>query len=199
MAEMNNQSLVKRKVRARKLLTKIDMTPMVDLAFLLLTFFILTTTLHEPKTLDLVMPSEPGYIEPNPVNNAITLILSGENKVYYYEDELETSTVLKETDFGKVRQLLQAKNQPAVSQIDAYKKSVGGRKTQDTVKLAAINEIYRKKGINVIIKYDSLATYRNTVDMVDEMDICGVPSGKYAIVKKLEPAEKKLLDGKYGK
>jgi len=196
MAAINDQSLVKRKVRARKFSTKIDMTPMVDLAFLLLTFFILTTTLHEQKTLDLLMPAG-GDPPSKPVNNAITLILSHNNKIYYYEDELKASTFLKETGFGEIRQLLENKNHPAIAQIEAYKKSVNGSNFHDTVELAAIRKIYEKKGINVVIKYDSLATYRNTVDVVDEMDICGVPSGKYAIVGKLEAAEKQLLKPKY--
>lgn len=190
MADTNHQVLIKRKARARKLSTRIDMTPMVDLAFLLLTFFILTTTLHEQKTMDLIMPTGG---DPGPVNNAITLILSANNKIYYYEDELKPSTTLKETDFDKVRGLLQAKNQPAIYQVNLYKKEVAGSNVPDTIQNAAVNRIYVQSGINVIIKYDSLATYRNTVDMVDEMDICAVPPGKYAIVKTLEKQEKELL------
>lgn len=200
MAEQSDngsQKKVRKKTALRKTI-RLDMTPMVDLAFLLLTFFILTTTLNNPRSLELVMPSgEPG--PPKPVNNAITLILSGQNSIYYYEDELKPETVLKKTDFSRVASILKSKNKPLAEALEAYRKNILADVAADSVKRAGEMDLYKKKGITVIIKYDSMATYRNTIDIVDEMEICAVPKGKYAIVKDLEPAEKKMLSGSYNK
>lgn len=192
----------KGKVRAKKQSTRIDMTPMVDLAFLLLTFFILTTTLAEQKTLDLIMPSEaePENEDQGKVNNAITIILSGNDKVYYYEDELKTETVLNETNFKDIRNVLARKNKVVIEKVNDYYKKIKGQHVPDSLQKVELNKLRDdKRGAFVIIKYDSLARYRNAIDMVDEMEICAVPPGKYAIVKKLEPAEKVMLRFKYNK
>jgi biopolymer transport protein ExbD len=173
------------------------MTPMVDLAFLLLTFFILTTSLAEQKTLDLVMPSDkPGPVKP--VNNAITYILSKNDRVFYYENELKAETVLKETHIKAIRQQLKNKNKGMDERLAEYQRSIHGRNISDSVRRAQMDLLYENhKGVHVVIKYDSLATYRHTIDMVDEMENCSVLTGKYAIVKKLEPQEKKMLKEKY--
>lgn len=192
----------KGKVRAKKMSTKIDMTPMVDLAFLLLTFFILTTTLAEQKTLDLIMPSDekPENEDQGKVNNAITIILSNNDKVYYYEDELKTETVLSDTDFKGIRNIIAKKNQKVIDKVNAYYESIKGKHINDSIQNVQVRKLEDDKaGAFVIIKYDSLARYRNAIDMVDEMEICAVPPGKYAIVKKLEPAEKAMLKFKYAK
>src|SRR5436190_14404738 len=98
-----------KKVRAKKNSTHIDMTPMVDLAFLLLTFFMLTTTFGKPKTMEINMPVKPDN-EDNKmeVNNAITLLLSDNDKIYWYFGELKPETKLTPTDFSSdgVRKLL---------------------------------------------------------------------------------------------
>jgi len=86
MAEISqgNSNKADGKVRAKKLSTKIDMTPMVDLAFLLLTFFILTSTFNQAKVLDLEMP-EPTN-DPPPVSHKkiLNLVLAGNDKVYWW-------------------------------------------------------------------------------------------------------------------
>ena len=77
----------KGKKRAKKASTKVDMTPMVDLAFLLLTFFVLTSTFSKPKVMSLVYPAKPKpneVIPPAKVNNGITFLIS-EDKIYYYQ------------------------------------------------------------------------------------------------------------------
>jgi biopolymer transport protein ExbD len=84
MSEIAQQSS-QGKVRSRKLSTRIDMTPMVDLAFLLLTFFILTTKLVQPFAMKLEVPDE-NIIGAPPVNfeKVLTLLLAGDNKIYWY-------------------------------------------------------------------------------------------------------------------
>ena|SRR5688500_14316090 len=75
------------KVRVKKQSTKIDMTPMVDLAFLLLTFFILTTTFNKPKTMELTMPDkvkdEKEQTKVNE-NDILNVVLAENDKVYYW-------------------------------------------------------------------------------------------------------------------
>lgn len=182
----------KGKARAKRNSTKIDMTPMVDLAFLLLTFFILTTTLAQEKELDIVMPADG---PPNPANNAVNIILSGDDKIFYYTGELHADTKLTESNFKDIRDVIKKKNGTVVDRIKKYKKDhPGANFVEDSTHIKAIEKIEEDpNGAVIVIKYDSLAKYRNTIDMVDEMEVCGVPSGRYAIVKKLEPAEKALL------
>jgi len=77
------------KKRAKKMSTKIDMTPMVDLAFLLLTFFMLTTTFNKPQTMEINMPDKNVKDEEEQTkikaSEALTIILGKNDKVYYYK------------------------------------------------------------------------------------------------------------------
>ena len=76
------------KKRAKKASTRIDMTPMVDLAFLLLTFFVLTSTFSKPKTLEINYPADPKDPTKNQkVNNALTFLMSKDDALYYYTGE----------------------------------------------------------------------------------------------------------------
>src|SRR4029079_35113 len=75
------------KVRSKKASTRIDMTPMVDLAFLLLTFFVLTSTLNKPQTMEITMPEKPkDETEVPKVNekDVLTIVLGENDKVYWY-------------------------------------------------------------------------------------------------------------------
>jgi biopolymer transport protein ExbD len=183
------------KVRAKKQSTRIDMTPMVDLAFLLLTFFILTTTLAEQKSLDIILPSNEKVEDPPKINNAVTVILSKQDKIFYYEGELKTETKLIESNFKDIEQVIAGKNKSVIHKLNEYIKAHPKVNfATDSIAKADKKKIQSdKNGVFVIIKYDSLAKYRNTIDIIDEMDICGVPSGRYAIVKDLEKAEKVML------
>src|SRR3954471_24425302 len=98
------------KKRAKKASTKIDMTPMVDLAFLLLTFFVLTSTFSKPKSMELTFPVEPppGTPPPPPIKNGITFLLSEKDRIFYYEGEFRPvdddkgkKTTLTELSFGQ--------------------------------------------------------------------------------------------------
>lgn len=75
-----------KRVRAKKLSTFIDMTPMVDLAFLLLTFFMLTTTFSKSKTMEVNMPVDG---PPGNVKNAVTVLLGDKNRVFWYYGEFK--------------------------------------------------------------------------------------------------------------
>lgn len=151
------------KVRSKKQSTKIDMTPMVDLAFLLLTFFMLATTFNKPKTMELVLPEKPKPEDAPPkVNekNVLTLLLAKNNKVVWYigvTDPQPTVTGFSKTGIRKV--LLE-------KQAEIGKKFV------------------------VLIKPSDGSTYRNVVDILDEMAITNIRS--YALVD-IDPADKDLL------
>ncbi|MEO6883483.1 MAG: biopolymer transporter ExbD [Bacteroidia bacterium] len=180
------------KKRAKKSSTKIDMTPMVDLAFLLLTFFMLTTTFSKPQTMELTMPIKDKNVDSTKIKNslALTVILSDHNKIYYYGGEFKDTTKLQLTDYSKdgIRKILLAKNKFVLDSISIITKEHDNKTISD-----AQFEKYKAKAqgsrdaLFVLVKPDSLAKYGNVVDMLDELSICNV--GKYALVS-LFPQEK---------
>ncbi|MEN9331369.1 MAG: hypothetical protein RLZZ94_459 [Bacteroidota bacterium] len=173
------------KVRAKKQSTHIDMTPMVDLAFLLLTFFMLTTTFGKPKTMEINMPVKPppGQEIKNEVNNAITILLSGDNKIYWYYGELKPETKLTLTDFSAsgVRKLFLDYNKQAVDEIKTLKENALKTKmNEDTLKSRVVDIKGKKYALMVLVKTDDKAKYKNVIDIIDELNICLI--GKYALV-----------------
>ncbi|MBO3270380.1 MULTISPECIES: ExbD/TolR family protein [Hymenobacter] len=145
------------KKRAKKMSTKIDMTPMVDLAFLLLTFFMLTSTFSKPTVMELNMPAkirdEREKTELK-ASNAFTVLLGGDNKIYYYDGLLDNNVKpdLKSSDFS----------------ADGIRKVLFERKQ-------------RNPNVVVMIKPDDTSTYKNMVDILDEMNITG--QKKYALME----------------
>lgn len=174
------------KKRAKKSSTKIDMTPMVDLAFLLLTFFMLTTTFSKPKTMELNMPADPKNIEDQPkVKNAITFLLTENNKVYWYYGEFKpTETKLEKTNFSKDgihKILLEDYNKDVATRIMELEKKRDTHEIADTTfKRLAVGIKGEKKALMALVKTDDKATYGNVIDMLDELNVCYV--GKYALV-----------------
>jgi biopolymer transport protein ExbD len=173
------------KVRAKKQSTHIDMTPMVDLAFLLLTFFMLTTTFGKPKTMEINMPVKPppGTEIKNEVNNAITILLSGDNKIYWYYGELKPETKLTLTDFSAsgVRKLFLDYNKQAVDEIKTLKEdALKTKMNEDTLKSRIVDIKGKKYALMVLVKTDDKAKYKNVIDIIDELNICLI--GKYALV-----------------
>ena len=73
--------------QAKKQLLTIDMTPMVDLGFLLITFFVFTTTISSPTVTDLYMPKDSLITNTLPESLALTLLLDDDNKIYYYHGD----------------------------------------------------------------------------------------------------------------
>src|SRR5262249_31264869 len=95
--------------KAKKLSTRVDMTPMVDLGFLLITFFIFTATLSSPTTMNLNMPKDTKKEDETKVkqSGALTILLGKDNEVFYYEGELapDASNFLT-SDFVKIRDII---------------------------------------------------------------------------------------------
>lgn len=167
------------KVRSKKANARVDLTAMVDLAFLLITFFMLTTSLSKPQSMDLGMPDKTPPNEhttpPEAADDRTVTVLLGDNDQIKWYYGLFTGPIEgpKDTGYGKngIRAELLKKEQTVLAKYN--------------------ND--QKKGLIVIIKPSKKSTYRNMVDILDEMAICGVKT--YAIVD-LTPEEKALLEKK---
>lgn len=191
------------KKRAKKSSTKIDMTPMVDLAFLLLTFFVLTSTFNKAKTMEILLPKNDPTIVPKPINNALTFILTGDNKAFYYFGEFyvagnkdgKAPTKLEATNFSKdgLHKLLLQYNKPTYDAImDIKNKREKGVITADsTMNKMASEERSKKEALTVLIKADDKAVYKNVVDLIDELNVCQI--SKQAIID-MSPKELELLN-----
>ncbi len=193
------------KKRAKKSSTRIDMTPMVDLAFLLLTFFVLTSTFSKPKTMEINFPADPkDEKDRQKVNNALTFIMSEDDKIYYYYGEFfaeglpnpdgKPNTVLKKTDFSAegLHKLLLDYNKPTIEAIKKLEEQLRSKEIADTTyKRLAVGEKGKKEALTVLIKADDKAVYKNIIDVIDELNICNV--GKYAIVEMM-PKELELIN-----
>lgn len=140
------------KVRSKKLSTRIDMTPMVDLAFLLLTFFVMTTTLNKPQTMEITMPEkQTEEDDPTEINekNVLTLVLGENDKVYWYIGITEPTVEVADFSATGIRKVLLEKK-------------------AELPKLV------------VLIKAMDESRYKNMVDILDEMNISSVL--RYAMV-----------------
>jgi len=149
--------------KGKKLSTRVDLTPMVDLGFLLITFFIFTTTMSQPTAMKLFLPKD--VDKPEEQNKlkesaALTLMPSKANMVYYYEG-LDPSK-LQSSSFKGIRDIVLDKK----------------RRTDP-------------KDFMVILKPTKDATYKNTVDILDEMTIDAVK--RYALVD-ITPDEYKFVE-----
>ncbi len=181
------------KSRSKKMSTKIDFTPMVDLGFLLITFFMLTTTLSKPKTMEINMPEKDNITDPTKIkeSTAMTLILTENDKMYYYfgieDPKVET------TNFSPkgIRKILLEKNAPQIQKIDALKARLNAKQISEEDYKKEVGKV--KSDVNalmVLIKSDDKAKYKNLIDILDEMQITSV--GKYAIVD-ITPQELELI------
>ncbi|MCI9844132.1 ExbD/TolR family protein [Flavobacterium pectinovorum] len=168
------------KVRSKKQNSKVDLTAMVDLAFLLITFFMLTTTLSKPQSMSLGLPDKED--DPNKKTEdmkvderrTMTIMMGEDNKLVYYMGLLENPIAgPKDIEYGK-----------------------GGIRKELLARKKSVVEITgdKEKGIIVIIKPGKKSKYKNLVDILDEMAITGV--GTYAIVNDFLPKEKELLEKK---
>jgi biopolymer transport protein ExbD len=173
------------KVRSKKQNSKVDLTAMVDLAFLLITFFMLTTTLSKPQSMDLTLPDKDDPKDKQTdikvdENRTMTVLLGENGKLVRYMGILETPLVApKDFSYGK----------------DGIRKELITR--MESVKQYSTAKGKPNDGIIVIIKPSKKSTYRNLVDILDEMAIVGVnKTGSYAIVNDFAPEEVKLLEGK---
>jgi biopolymer transport protein ExbD len=195
------------KKRAKKQSTRVDMTPMVDLAFLLLTFFVLTSTFNKPKSMELTFPVDPppGSPPPPPIKNGITMLLTGDDKIFYYEGEFRPAdddkgkkTQLSELNFsqGSLHKYFAEKNKWAREEIDKLKEELKSDQIPDSTFKRKVREVKANKiAPTILIKTDDKATYKNVIDLIDELNINLV--GKYVVVDIMKP-ELDLIKEKTG-
>lgn len=179
----------KKKGEMKKADTRVNFTPLVDMIMLLLTFFMLATTLSKPQTMEISMPAKDKVTEEEQnevkASEAVTLFLGADHKVYHYEGlpNIEEPDFLKETDFSAngIRSILIEKNRNIVRQVRELenKKSLLQISEEDYEK--QLSELRSSKGSPVvIIKPLDNSTYSDMIAALDEMLICSI--GKYAIV-----------------
>lgn len=164
------------KVRSKKQVPHVDLTPMVDLAFLLITFFMLVTTFNKPNVMDLGLPAKPKENQKPPdteidLSNSISIILGKDNKIFYHQlskDEL-TEATLNETTFDR----------EGITKVIEQAKA----RAKDPAKFT------------VIIKPTDDAVYKNFVDMLDEMAI--TKNEIYGITD-IKPWEEAVYEKKVG-
>ena len=176
--------------KQKKMAVRVDFTPMVDMNMLLITFFMLCTSLSKPQTMEISMPTNDENITEEQQNKvkasqAITLLLDADNKLYYYEGEpnYEDYTSLKETTYTAdgIRKVLLRKNYDAVKKVEELKvKKANLEITEDEYKKQVSEVKGAKDTPTVIIKATDKSTYKNLIDALDEMQICSI--GKYVIV-----------------
>jgi len=165
-----------KKVRSKKNSTKVDMAPLVDLGFLLITFFMFAATSIKPNVMNLNMPpklddkTQKDVSTEVKIKNSITILVAKDNKLFWYQEEVKNLNAgnLNETDYSALR--------------DVITKAAAGAPD--------------KEKFTVIIKPMDDASYDNLVNVLDEMEI--TKSTRYGIVP-VAPFEQKVFDEKVGK
>ncbi|GHT40054.1 biopolymer transporter ExbD [Bacteroidia bacterium] len=203
------------KNKQKKQQLRVDFTPMVDMNMLLITFFMLCSSLLKPETLPINMPSdvEVKKEEQNRVreSGAVTLLLGADDKLYYYTGMVEVAAYtnpdfLQEASWSpesesptSIRQLLLSKNKDTYEKIQALKIQLQNHEFPDSVFRRMTNEIQDKAmkdlkiAPTVMIKPSDLSSYKNLVDALDEMLVCNI--GFYAVVD-LTDGDRRLLFNK---
>ena len=204
----------KKESKQKKMNTRADFTPMVDMMMLLITFFMLCTTLSKPQAMQLTMPSNDKNVQDQDksatkASHTITLILAGKDKIYHIDGlpKYDDPTCLKETTWGKdgIRKVLMShvteEGIAPVAKIMLAKQKLDEKK----IKYNMPDSLYQKElaeikngnldgekvpKLTIIIKPLDTASYKNMVDALDEMQICSI--GTY-VIDKINEDDMKLL------
>ncbi len=193
------------KKKAKKFSTRIDMTPMVDLMCLLITFFMLTTAFSKPKAMDITMPEkkdDPNVKAPEiSADRTLNVLVSGNDQIYYYfgaADPAKPLPALLKSDYSKdgIRKILLLRNKIVFKAVTELREKVikGDLVMADSTLNRKIKELKKsdKNAPIVLIKADEKAKYKNLVDIIDEMAITSIAN--YAIVD-ITPIELKMIEG----
>ena len=202
--------------RQKKVQTRVDFTPMVYMMMLLITFFMLCTSLSKPQSMQLTMPSNDKNVQEQDrgatkASQTITLYLAGNDAIYHVDGipEYDNPACLKKTTWGAegIRDVLinhtTEDGYTPVKNIKASKALLDAERAKDksmsdSVYNARLEKI--KKGeletgkvptLTIIIKALDTASYKNLVDALDEMQICAI--GKY-VIDQINEDDLKLLN-----
>ncbi|CCY81942.1 putative uncharacterized protein [Prevotella sp. CAG:1185] len=205
--------------KQKKVDLRVDFTPMVDMMMLLITFFMLCTSLSKPQTMQLTMPSNDENVSKEDrtatkASQTITIYVAGNDKIYYVAGipNYNDPSCLKETTWGKdgIRKVLinhvTEDGTIPVSTIMKAKADLDKKKLSNPAKYP--DSVYNKEldklkngevdgqkipTLTIIIKATDTASYKNLVDALDEMQICSI--GKY-VIDNITPEDKGLLTKK---
>jgi biopolymer transport protein ExbD len=208
--------MAKKESKQKKINVRVDFTPMVDMLMLLITFFMLCTTLSKPQTMELTMPSNDKNTQEEQKNEAkasetVTLYVAANNKLYYGEGipEYNNPAWLKETTWGEkgirtvLREHATENGTKPVKRIELAVKALNQKKAKQP--LLYPDSVYQKelikiKGgeledgkiptLTIVIKATDNASYKNLVDALDEMQILSI--GTY-VIDKINDDDMKLL------
>ena len=211
--------MAKKESKQKKMNVRVVFTPMVDMLMLLITFFMLCTSLSKPQTMELTMPSNDENTQEEQKNEAkasetVTLYVTADNKIYYGEGipKYDDPTWIKETTWGSdgIRKVLRdhATEQGirpvqriglAVRELNMQRQK-NPNQYPDSIyqkELSKLKAGNLKEGkiptLTIVIKPTDNATYKNMVDALDEMQILNI--GTY-VIDKINADDEKLLDSK---
>ena len=211
--------MAKKESKQKKINVRVDFTPMVDMLMLLITFFMLCTTLSKPQTMELTMPSNDKNTQDDQKNEAkasetVTIYVTADNKIYYGAGipQYDNPAWLKETTWGNngIRKVLREhateNGTRPVERITLAVKELNAEKAKnpkmypDSVyqkELSKLKSGELKDGkiptLTIVIKPSDNATYKNMVDALDEMQILSI--GTY-VIDKINADDEKLLSSK---
>ena len=202
--------------RQKKVQTRVDFTPMVDMMMLLITFFMLCTSLSKPQSMQLTMPSNDKNVNEADrsaakASQTITLYLAGNDAIYHVDGipEYDNPACLKKTTWGAqgIRDVLinhkTEEGYTPVKNIKAAKAVLDAERAkdktmEDSVYQNKLKEIMNGKlptgtvpTLTIIIKALDTASYKNLVDALDEMQICAI--GKY-VIDQINDDDRQLLE-----
>ena len=175
----NSHGKSEHKFRSTRMSTRVDMTPMVDLGFLLITFFMLATTMTKPSAMSVFFPKPDNGFQPIKASRVLTLFLGAHDNIYYLDG-------------------IAADDSKAQSSLKTIQPGIGLRNVIFTSQ-RRVNSLQRSTdtendGLTVVIKPTAVSNYKNMVDVMDEMAI--TKSKRYALVDQLTDIEKKVLGDK---
>lgn len=208
----------KKESKQKKINVRVDFTPMVDMLMLLITFFMLCTTLSKPQTMELTMPSNDENTTEDQKNEAkasetVTIYVAANNKIYYGEGipNYDDPNWIKETTWSNdgirkaLREHATENGTKPVKRIELAVKELNSKKDQEKwteeefrkrvsdVKAGNLPDGEKIPTLTVVIKPTDNASYTNMVDALDEMQILSI--GTY-VIDKISADDKKLLKSK---
>ena len=208
----------KKESKQKKINVRVDFTPMVDMLMLLITFFMLCTTLSKPQTMELTMPSNDDTTTDEQKNEAkasetVTIYVAANNKILYGEGipQYDNPNWLKETTWGNdgirkaLREHATENGTKPVKRIELAVKELNSKKDKEKwsdeelrKRISDVNAGNLPDGekiptLTIVIKPTDNASYTNMVDALDEMQILSI--GTY-VIDKISADDKKLLESK---
>ncbi|MCF0244970.1 MAG: biopolymer transporter ExbD [Bacteroidaceae bacterium] len=207
--------MAKKESKQKKMETRVDFTPMVDMMMLLITFFMLCTSLAKPQTMQLTLPSNKQDTKEENKNETresetFTIFAAGDNQLYYVAGipKYDDPTCLKKTTWGKdgirevflthktgegIQPVLLMKEAKMKLDMEKQKGKMSDDEYQAKLKDIKSGKVNGQKvhPLTVIIKCTDNASYKNMIDALDEMQICNI--GTY-VLDKITPDDLKLLE-----